>query len=212
MRQLENIYSTLFDYYGDLEWWPAKTAYEVIVGAILTQNTAWTNVEKAIANLGDKLSPEIIEGMALAELTRLIRPAGFYNAKAGYLKAVTTWFKRYHYDEDLVKKESMSNLRRELLAVKGVGQETADAILLYAFRFPSFVVDAYTHRLCRRYPLDVGKSYKDVKRYFEGNLPHQRDLYHHFHALIVIHAKEHCKKKPICEGCPLAENCRRLNI
>lgn len=212
MQELENIYSTLLDYYGDLEWWPAKTPYEVMVGAILTQNTAWTNVEKAIANLGDKLSPEIIESMVLEELIQLIRPAGFYNAKATYLKAVTAWYETYDYDADLVQKEEMSKLRRELLATKGVGHETADSILLYAFGFPSFVVDAYTHRLCSRYPLDVGKSYMDVKRYFESNLPHQRELYHHFHALIVMHAKAHCKKKPICDGCPLEQKCRRLNI
>ena len=206
------IYETLLAHYGDLHWWPAKTPYEVMVGAILTQNTAWTNVEKAIANFGDHLSPEAVAHAELTELIDIIRPAGFFNQKAVYLKAVTDWYAQYGYNVPTVQQEPLANLRTELLAVKGIGQETADAILLYAFGYPTFVVDAYTVRLCERYSIDVGKGYTAVKTYFEDNLPHSTEVYNNFHALIVINAKEHCRKKPSCKGCPLESGCRRCGL
>jgi len=210
--QLLSIYETLLAHYGDLRWWPAKTPYEVMVGAVLTQNTAWRNVEKAIANFGEDLCPEAVANAGLAELVPIIRPAGFFNQKARYLKAVTAWYARYGYDVPSVQREPLAKLRAELLATKGVGQETADAILLYAFGFPTFVVDAYTVRLCGRYPIDAGKSYRAVKTHFEKNLSLGAEVYNHFHALIVINAKEHCRKKPSCEGCPLGAMCGRLSI
>jgi endonuclease-3 related protein len=201
------IYKTLLAHYGNPNWWPARTPYEVIVGAVLTQNTAWGNVEKAIANFGDDLTPKRVIGASFDELTELIRPAGFFNQKAGYLKAVTEWFQGYRFRVSAVKRESLEKIRRELLAVKGVGPETADSILLYAFGFPSFVVDAYTVRLCGRYPIDAGEGYEAVKSYFEANLPESAEVYNNFHALIVVNAKEHCRKKPICAGCPLGRRC-----
>lgn len=205
-NKILQLFETLNAHYGDLNWWPAKTPYEVIVGAILTQNTAWINVEKAIANFGDNLSPKLIASMNLADLTEIIRPAGFFNQKAVYLKAVTEWFSQYNYNAQTVQGQPLEKVRAELLSTKGVGQETADSILLYAFGFPSFVVDAYTVRLCDRYPIDAGKGYTAVKASFESNLPKSVEVYNNMHALIVINAKEHCRKKPVCGGCPLATN------
>jgi endonuclease-3 related protein len=202
------LYQTLRAHYGDLHWWPAKTPYEVIVGAVLTQNTAWSNVEKAIANFGGELSPEYILNADMPELTDIIRPAGFFNQKAVYLKAVTAWFAGYGFDAAAVRREPPDKVRAELLSVKGVGKETADSTLLYAFNFPVFVVDAYTIRLCGRVPISAGNGYDAVKAYFEANLPHSEEVYNNFHALIVINAKEHCRKrKPLCGGCPLNERC-----
>ncbi|MCL2023128.1 MAG: endonuclease [Oscillospiraceae bacterium] len=201
------IHDALFSHYGNLHWWPAKTSYEVMVGAVLTQNTAWGNVEKAIANFGADLSPETVARMELDALKEIIRPAGFFNQKALYLKAVTAWFQSYGYDVRQVKRQPLDEIRAELLSVKGIGQETADSILLYAFGFPTFVVDAYTMRLCGRFPIDAGKTYGAVKNYFQANLPKSAEFYNQFHALIVINAKEHCRKKPVCDGCPLGAMC-----
>ena len=202
------IYETLFAYHGDLHWWPAKTTYEVIVGAVLTQNTAWSNVEKAIANFGGNLTPDALLDMDMLELADIIRPAGFFNQKAVYLKAVTEWFAGYNFDVPTVQREPLEKLRPELLSVKGIGKETADSILLYAFGFPTFVVDAYTVRLCGRYQIDVGKGYDTVKAYFEANLPRSTEVYNNYHALIVINGKEHCRKnQPLCNSCPLGDTC-----
>ncbi len=206
---IHNIYNALLSHYGDPHWWPAETPYEVIVGAVLTQNTAWSNVEVAIANFGGDLSPEFVAGANIETLSQIIKPAGSFNQKAGYLKTVTAWFALYNYSVAAVQNEPLEKIRAELLSVKGVGQETADSILLYAFGFPSFVVDAYTHRLCERYPIEAGKNYAAVKAYFEGNLPKSAELYNNFHALIVVNAKEHCRKKPSCAGCPLAGECEK---
>ena len=200
---LMRLYETLLSHYGEPRWWPAKTPYEVIVGAVLTQNCAWSNVEKAIANFGDELMPETVINMDTDMLIDIIRPAGFFNQKADYLKNVTAWFVRYSYDVTAVQHEPLDKLRSELLSTRGIGRETADSILLYAFNLPTFVVDAYTNRLCERYPIDAGKNYDAVKAFFEANLPKSADVYNRFHALIVINAKEHCKKKPMCGGCPL---------
>ncbi|MEA4899153.1 endonuclease III domain-containing protein [Bacillota bacterium Meth-B3] len=206
---LLSLHETLLARYGEPHWWPAGTPYEVIVGAVLTQNTAWGNVEKAIARFGGALSPEQVLRLELAELSQIIRPAGFFNQKARYLQAVTEWFARYGFDVPTVRREPLEKLRAELMSVKGVGPETADSILLYAFGHPTFVVDAYTMRLCFRYPIDAGAGYEAVKRYFEAGLPRSAPLYNSFHALIVVHAKAHCRKKPLCDGCPLGDTCER---
>jgi endonuclease-3 related protein len=207
MKDIMQIYHTLLAHYGDLNWWPADTPYEVIVGAILTQNTAWSNVEKAIANFGEDLKPETVLDMNNSELADIIRPSGFFNQKARYLKAVTEWYARYNFDVSIVQKEPFEELRAELLSVKGVGRETADSILLYAFGFPTFVVDAYTVRLCQRLPIDVGKGYEAVKAHFEKAVPTDVKMYNNYHALIVINGKYHCRKKPLCSGCPLEDIC-----
>jgi len=206
---LRSLYEALYNHYGDLQWWPGETPYEVMVGAILTQNTTWSNVEKAIANFGDNLTPQFVQGASIAELSNVIHPAGFFNQKAVYLKAVTAWFAGYNFNVSTVQREPLDKLRLELLSVKGVGKETADSILLYAFGFPTFVVDAYTARLCERYPIDAGKGYDAIKAYFENSLPRDVYVYNNLHAMIVINAKEHCRKKPICSGCPLENRCGR---
>lgn len=211
-KLIMDIYEKLFGHYGDQHWWPAKTPYEVIVGAVLTQNTAWANVKKALANFGDALSPEAVAAAGMDELAETIRPAGFFNQKTAYLKAVTAWFEGYGYDVQAVQREPLEKLRAELLSLKGVGPETADSILLYAFGFPTFVADAYTLRLCGRYPIDVGKGYAAMKAVFEGGLPKNTEIYNNFHALIVANAKEHCRKKPVCGGCPLAGGCGRCGL
>ncbi|GHU88909.1 endonuclease [Clostridia bacterium] len=196
-----NLYNILLKHYGDPHWWPAKTPYEVIVGAILTQNTAWSNVERAIASFGEELSPGRVLALSTDELAELIRPAGFFNQKARYLKEVTAWLERRDPTSDTAR------VREELLSLKGVGRETADSILLYAFGLPSFVVDAYTARLLSRLNIDAGSNYEAVKAAFEENLPPDAEVYNRCHALIVVHSKERCRKKPICAGCPLTDMC-----
>lgn len=207
--KLITIYETLMNHYGDLGWWPADTPFEVMVGAILTQNTAWTNVEKAIARFDGELTPARIQGLSHEELEKIIRPAGFYRQKAEYLKNLTTWFARYAWDTEKANDISTEELRRELLAVRGIGNETADSILLYAFHRAIFVVDAYTKRHFARIPVDAGKKYLEIKRYCERNLPEDAALYNHFHALIVENAKTHCRKIPRCIACPLEHLCAK---
>ncbi|MCL1790725.1 MAG: endonuclease [Peptococcaceae bacterium] len=214
--KLHSIYVKLLAFYGNPHWWPARTPYEVIVGSILTQNTAWSNVEKAIANFGDGLTPEAVAIADVAKLKEIIHPAGFFNQKAVYLKAVTAWFGRYGYDVAAVRREPFEKLRAELLATKGVGMETADSILLYAFELPTFPVDAYTLRLCRRYPIAAGTGYEAVRAYFQEGLEPSIEVYNNFHALIVLNAKSFCRSKPVCdgrlaEGCPLMETCGRCD-
>lgn len=205
-----SIYRSLLAHDGDPRWWPARTPYEVMVGAVLTQNTLWDNVEKAIAGFGDGPTPCAVSDMPLGKLRDMIRPAGSFVRKADTLKAVTAWYARYDWDMETVKRQPLHTLRAELLSLHGVGPETADAMLLYAFGFPTFVVDAYTVRLCRRYPLPAGTSYAQVKAFFEENLPRETALYNRMHALIVRNAKAHCRTKPVCAGCPISIGCRKL--
>lgn len=197
----------LYARYGELHWWPARTPYEVMIGAVLTQNTAWGNVEKAIGRFGESPTPELVETMASDVLIEIIRPAGFFNQKARYLKELTAWFKRYGYSIENARKQKLVTLRHELLSVRGVGKETADSILLYALELPTFVVDAYTNRLLSRLGIADVTGYDGIKAYFEDGLPKDTALYNNLHAMIVINAKEHCKTKAKCEGCPLQGNC-----
>ena len=164
-------------------------------------------MEKAIANFGDSLSPELIENLDLDALAELIRPSGFFNQKAVYIKEITRWFEKYGYSVKRVQRQPLEQIRRELLAVKGVGKETADSILLYAFDYPTFVVDAYTKRLFERLPVDVKLDYNSIKSHFESRLEPDGKLYNNFHAMIVINAKQHCRKKPVCDHCPLEDEC-----
>jgi endonuclease-3 related protein len=207
-KQLMDIFDRMMARYGDPKWWPAKSPYEVIVGAVLTQNTNWSNVEKAIANFGGKLSPDFVLSLEHSELADIIHPAGFFNQKAGYLQTVTRWFGKYDFNVDVVSSLPMDRIRTELLMLKGIGPETADSILLYAFGFPSFVIDAYTLRLSERLPLPIGsRKYDDVKVFFERYLPRDTRLFNVYHALIVFNAKAHCKIKPSCNNCPLFDVC-----
>jgi len=203
------IYRKLLAAYGQRHWWPADTVFEVIVGAILTQNTRWENVEMSIANLkqADMLDAQRISKINQEQLEELIRPSGFFHQKSRYLQAMSLFYD-HHGCESGLKKWSMSSLRKKLLTVRGIGPETADSILLYALDKPVFVVDAYTRRIFHRLgelPQDV--NYMNTQHYFHSRLPHSLPLFKEFHALIVEHAKQHCRAKPQCADCPLQPHC-----
>lgn len=209
MRELLlEIYQRLFKTYGPQHWWPGESAFEVIVGAILTQNTSWANVEKAIRSLKNKgaLTPEGIRNLKRSELSQLIRSSGYYRIKADRLKAfVKCLFKDYHGNLDLMKKEEKNRLRERLLRIKGIGPETADSILLYGFGIPVFVVDAYTRRILSRHGIVSEKaSYDDIQDLFMEHLPHEEQLFNEYHALLVRLGKAVCKKIPKCDICPLS--------
>jgi len=205
------IYDILYSSYGELHWWPGDTTYEVIIGSILTQNTQWRNVEKVITLSKEDIFPENIARMDLLDLMEIIKPTGSYRRKAICIKEITNWFGRYNYDENLVQKESLDKIRKELLAIPGIGKETADSILLYAFRFPIFVVDAYLIRLCERFHIKTKKSYDDIQKYFMEQIPNE-EIYNNYHALIVVNGKNHCKKNPLCNGCPLNSICMKTIV
>lgn len=202
------IYETLHAAYGPQHWWPGDGAEEIAIGAILTQNTAWTNVEKAIARLKAEgcLSFRAIDALDADALSELIRSAGTYRQKAAYLKNVAHWLMTKH-NGDLAAALSgeLKATRRELLAIKGIGPETADAILLYAGGQPTFVVDAYTKRVLRRHhlidPDDSG--YERVRKLCTDALPADVQLFNEYHALFVEVGKRHCETNANCEGCPL---------
>jgi len=206
---LMEIYDRLLAHYGEPYWWPGNSPYEVIVGAVLVQNTNWKNAEKAIANFGDRLSPQFVADADMEELIEIIRPAGFYNQKAACLKAVTNWFGGYNYDVAEAQKQPLESLSAELLAIKGIGNETADCILLYALEKPTFVIDAYTMRFCSRFPLDAGRGYMAAKAYFEGDLPKCAETYNNYHALLVLNGQAHCRKHANCDDCPLGGICAK---
>jgi len=205
--ELQSYYRRLFKQYGPQHWWPGSGPFEVIVGAILTQNTAWQNVEQAIRNLKEAglLTPAALLRIPTRKLARLIRPSGYFNIKAARLKE----FIRFLFDEyggsvRRMFKEDPACLRKKLLNVKGVGPETADSILLYAGGFPVFVVDAYTRRVFHRHGLAHRKmDYHDLQALIISALPKDPSLFNEFHALIVKVGKEHCGREPDCEGCPL---------
>ena len=205
-RALQAVYRQLFRAYGPQHWWPGDTPLEIAVGAILTQNTAWANVEKAMAVLRSRrlLSLEKLARLTPAELAPLIRSAGFYNIKAVRLAGFLQWLKALGGFPGL-RRIPTRTLRPLLLACNGVGPETADSILLYALGRPVFVVDAYTRRILSRYGLTAGdEPYEDLRRWFESSLPRSRQLYNEYHALLVRLAKANCRSRPLCGSCPLA--------
>lgn len=210
-QRLQDIFTLLLNRYGPLQWWPAETPFEVCVGAILTQNTAWTNVERAIAALkaADLLTAEVLHSVDGERLAELIRPAGFFNVKSRRLKAFVAWlFDRYDGSLERMFSGDWQALRRELLAVDGIGPETCDAILLYAGHQPTFVVDAYTRRLFHRLGLLPERAgYEETRALFMAHLPPDVSLFNEYHALIVEHCKRFCRTKPQCHGCPLADRC-----
>ena len=197
--------------YGRQHWWPADSPFEVMVGAVLTQATAWGNVERAISNLkrANALSPAVMRRLDTDELAALIYSSGFYNAKAQRLKALVEYLgDAYGDDIEAMRREDGDKLRRELLAVRGIGEETADAILLYALGKASFVIDAYTRRLFGRLGIrPESESYSGYQKMFSDRLPRERALFAEYHALIVQHCKEACRTKPVCEGCCLLDIC-----
>ena len=210
---LPEIYQRLLARYGAQGWWPAESPFEVMVGAVLTQATSWTNVEMAIANLrdADALSPRAVREMDAARLEALIKPSGFFRVKARRLRALCEFVgARFADDIDAMAREPAESLRREILAVDGVGEETADDILLYALGFPIFVVDAYARRLFHRLGAsEEDARYADLQRMFHDALPRDAALFNEYHALIVRHAIAKCRKRaPLCESCPLSDACQ----
>jgi len=204
---LRKIYNDLYQAFGPRNWWPAESAFEVMIGAILTQNTSWNNVEKAIKNLKKKgvLSPEGIRNISKLKLASLIKPAGYYRVKTDRLKAFVNFlFEEYKGDINRMKLESLVTLREKLLKIHGIGPETADSILLYALEKPIFVVDAYTKRILSRHKLITGKaSYNEIQSLFMNNLPKDEKLFNEYHALFVHLGKTLCKKIPKCDICPI---------
>jgi len=206
-KTLPEIYSKLYKSFGPQHWWPGETPFEVSVGAILTQNTNWTNVEKAIKNLKENnvLTAGKLHKLGTNKLASLIRPSGYFNVKAERLKSFLSYICN-HYKGSLavMKKGDTQILRKELLSVNGIGPETADSILLYALDKPVFVIDAYTRRVLRRHGLaSDDMTYHELQALFHEALPVDIRLYNEYHALLVKLGKEFCRPKPRCEGCPL---------
>ncbi|MBD3295971.1 MAG: hypothetical protein GF392_01230 [Candidatus Omnitrophica bacterium] len=207
-HKIDTIYRLLSGHYEDLGWWPADSPFEVMVGAVLTQNTAWTNVEKAIANLKDKalLDPGKMLAADPAELGALIRPAGYFNTKSRSLRNICRFYMEELSGEPASRAGlSTEELRSRLLNVRGVGPETADSILLYALHRPVCVVDAYTRRIFSRHGIvPEGAGYETVQRAIHDVISPDVMVYNRYHAMLVETAKRFCsKKKPLCDDCPL---------
>jgi endonuclease-3 related protein len=204
---LTEIYNTLYRFFGPQHWWPGDTPFEIAVGAILTQNTNWSNVEKAITNLKREkvLNARALHKLHPKRLASLIKPSGYFNVKAGRLKGFLSYLAdRYQGSMARLKKKETSDIRRELLDINGIGPETADSILLYALEKPVFVIDAYTKRVLHRHGLvhkDV--TYHEMQELFHKTFPPDVPLYNEYHALFVMVGKEFCKPKPKCDKCPL---------
>ncbi|MDA1107746.1 MAG: endonuclease [Proteobacteria bacterium] len=210
--QITAVYRKLYRQHGPQHWWPGETPFEVMVGAVLTQNTAWSNVEKAIANLR---AARLLDAAAIirtrpARLAKLLTPSGYFNVKARRLRSLCAWYVEQGGFDALSQRDT-SRLRSELLALHGIGPETADDILLYAFERPVFVIDAYTRRLFKRLGLIAGdETYEALRAGVERRLARGDDriaLFNEFHALIVAHAKNICRPRPRCEVCCLARTC-----
>lgn len=201
------MYRLMFGRFGHQQWWPGDTPFEICVGAILTQNTNWQNVEKAIANLKKNrcLSLKKINSLSAAQLAELIRPAGYFNIKAKRLQNFTSHVTKNHGGRlRALLDQPLEKLRHELLEINGIGPETADSMVLYAAGLPSFVIDAYTRRIFSRHNLcEKDASYHDLKKFCEDNLPRDVELYNDYHAQLVAVAKNYCKTHAACEGCPL---------
>ncbi len=205
--KLMNMFGLMFERFGTQHWWPGDGPFEVMVGAILTQNTNWSNVEKAIANLKREnlLSAGEIHAVPAERLAEYIRPAGYYNIKSVRLKNLAGMLaEQYACDIFGLFNEDIETQRRTLLSVKGIGPETADSIILYAAKKPVFVIDAYTYRILNRHNVvDEQVTYEELQDLFMSNLLPDHELFNEFHALIVRTGKEYCKKVPKCDNCPL---------
>ena len=208
---LLDIYERLLVRYGRQHWWPGDTRFEIMIGAVLTQNTSWSNVEKAINKLrnANAIHPQIIRNIDHEDLAKLIHSSGYYNSKAQKLKALAGYIgDRFNDNLDAMELEECTSLRDELLNIYGIGEETADDILLYAFGKTTFVIDNYTKRVFSRIGLTHKKTrYSIYRNLFINGLPTNPDLFKEYHALIVRHAKEVCNKNPICKKCCLIDIC-----
>jgi endonuclease-3 related protein len=206
-QKLLNIFNTLLSSFGKRNWWPGETKLEIIVGAILTQNTSWKNVEKAIDNMKAHgvLDVDALHTISKEQLGEIVRPSGFYNQKSNRLKLfINVLHEKFNKSIDNLEYYDTNDLRNLLLGINGIGPETADSILLYALNRPVFVVDAYTKRFLKNHRLyDGDGNYDDVQQYFMTNLPLDTYLFNEFHALIVCLCQNYCKKVPECGPCPL---------
>jgi endonuclease-3 related protein len=207
-NQYQTIYGLLFDHFGPQYWWPGESPFEIMVGAVLTQNTNWRNVSKAIENLRDAgfLTYSSFQQLSIDEIASYIRPSGYYNLKSKRLKNLMNMIaERYDGELDHFLADTHETCRENLLSVKGVGPETADSILLYACEHPAFVIDAYTHRIFSRHQLvDEETEYEIMQEIFLSNLVEDVKFFNEYHALIVKTASTYCKKSnPLCESCPL---------
>lgn len=210
-ERLEWLYLRLLERYGPQHWWPGDGPFEVMIGAILTQSAAWSNVERGISALKQRraLAPLPLRLMPRDELARLIYSCGYYNAKAVKIKALVNWLgERYGDDLERLFDQDAAPLRRELLEVHGIGEETADSIILYAAGKPAFVIDAYTRRILLRLGLKPDKEdYAGFQQLFMEHLPHCARMFNEYHALLVRHGKDVCRKAPRCAGCCLSAEC-----
>lgn len=206
-KQLMEMFNRMLNHFGPQEWWPGDGPFEMMVGAILTQNTNWKNVEKALTNLkkNDLLSIQKMHCVSVEKLADNIRPSGYYNIKAKRLKNLISFLvEEYEYDIDRLFSEDIETQRRSLLSVKGIGPETADCIILYAAEKPVFVIDSYTYRILSRHNMaDDPTTYDELQDLFMSNLEPDNKIFNEFHALIVMTGKEYCKKEPRCDNCPL---------
>jgi len=207
---LSQVYERLFAAFGPQGWWPGESPFEILVGAVLVQNTSWKNVERAIANLRDAgvMEPKTLYALGEVELAALIRPAGYFQVKARRLhNLLRLVVERYDGSLDAMFRTDLPTLREQLLSVSGIGPETADAILLYAGHLPSFVVDTYTHRVLARHGwIGYDADYHEIKEHFESSLRRDTALYNEYHALLVRLGKEYCRKTgPKCDTCPLGD-------
>ncbi len=209
IKSYDFIYRRLLEYYGPQGWWPADSDFKMMIGSILVQNTNWKNAEKALENLKHYLQPEVMHQLAEEKLAHLIRPSGYYNMKAKKIKAFLYWYKKYDYRLSLLKFREKNELRKELLNIYGIGNETADVILLYAMEKPVFIADNYARRIFRRLGYNVPNGYDRFREMVERALPEETSLFNEYHALLVAHGKTHCKAAPICEGCPLLDVCEQ---
>jgi len=216
-EELLDIYRLLFNFFGPRNWWPGDSPFEIIIGAILTQNTSWKNVEKAISYIKDarKLSPQAMFSIEEKELEQLIKPSGFYKLKAKRIKSFMNFlFIRYHGDLNKMKMIDTPALRAQLLGINGIGEETADSILLYALNKPIFVVDAYTRRIFSRLGyIEENWDYSQIQNFFMKNLPLNTQLFNDYHAQIVKLGNTLCHRtNPYCENCPLKRKCKRVTL
>ena len=204
------IYQTLLAAYGRPRWW-SEDPYQVMFQAVLVQNTAWANVEKTCATLGERIAPEKVARLSPGELEEMIRPCGFCKSKANTIFSLTRWYQGYGFDQAAVRAIPQDRLRGELLALRGIGPETADVILTYAFYKPAFIVDAYTRRLLQR----LGYRFPDdgaICGFFAQGLPREAEVCGHLHWLILDHGIQHCKKAPRCRGCCFGAVCTSYPI
>jgi len=207
-KLLQELFRKMLDAFGAQGWWPGETPFEVALGAILTQNTNWSNVARVIQGLKEAglLNPGALKALAEGELARLIRPAGYFNVKARRLKSFLAFLEEFQDSMELLAAADLETLRPALLKVKGIGPETADSILLYALDQPTFVVDAYTFRILSRHGLLAEPcTYEDLRQLFMDHLPSEVGLYQEYHALLVRLGKEFCRPQPRCSACPLED-------